>query len=734
MKLSQGIALFTLLANASSVNSQVLKDVIIPRSNVDSHAMIDLDIKDMREALEKGDFGTANSIYTNGKNSQKYDSDGNPTSLRTLQKFSTAAGATDNKFAEEPAFWFHVWGINGGAAIDVSDHLTYADQFVMKTLRDTSSGTLAAEAALVLNTWMYIAHEIYDAVTDCEAGERSPDAAGLTDNGLGVKAIDEAAAFWVGSEQRTGLATGHSMFEVSQQVDNDFGTLSTVSKANEAFADIFEAMQTVISAGGCRPNTAEKASVKLYHLGNRMISVMMVPLMKKLLHSILVNDTDLIKLYALSVVPQLFACKVSHARMLMLKLYQNDYNPSDEADVISMLQQSYSCLGFKCGDIGSFGAMQECVDDPDIVALAGYMPTSDVKQMARIDLDMLQMKILTRVDASRAGLRLYQHGKNSEVNRDNFEYNTMHVLATRKDRDTANPFFEYFKTYNGEDKNYADSMVFMALTDNGRFEKMSTIQRAEFIYKGIEYQVGYMAALTEFSQSFEKCSAGKTTASAHHWDKGVAILIGSVEGTEIGGSPTSDGIMFYNLANKRCQQWGTCDSSGTNAKIIQDYMMDFSFGKDAALASQCDDIIMARDKLAHDLQIPLMQATLRYAIKCQGLTAGDPIKDLSEGEIFANSVLPMVAAYNPDSASLIATNMVMDPNTVPVADGPQAVADAFTSVIKDFGRTCRDIGADADSGVNACGAGVDIDSMKSSSRAQSLFFAYCFGAVVLLLV
>merc|ERR1719232_732187 len=102
MKLSQGLALFTLLANASYANSQILSDVIIPRSDVSTHADIALDLKEMREALQKGDFGTANSIYTNGKNSQKFDTAGNPTTLRTLQKFSTAAGGTENKFAQEP--------------------------------------------------------------------------------------------------------------------------------------------------------------------------------------------------------------------------------------------------------------------------------------------------------------------------------------------------------------------------------------------------------------------------------------------------------------------------------------------------------------------------------------------------------------------------------------------------------------------------------------------------------
>lgn len=67
----------------------------------------------------------------------------------------------------------------------------------------------------------------------------------------------------------------------------------------------------------------------------------------------------------------------------------------------------------------SFGNMQECVDDPDIVALAGYTPTSDVKEMAKIDLDMLRMKILTRTDGFQAALRLYQYGKHSVIKEKN---------------------------------------------------------------------------------------------------------------------------------------------------------------------------------------------------------------------------------------------------------------------------------------------------------------------------
>ena len=47
------------------------------------------------------------------------------------------------------------------------------------------SGTLAAEATLALNLWMYVIHEFYDALADCVFSKQSK--GGLTRDGLGKR-------------------------------------------------------------------------------------------------------------------------------------------------------------------------------------------------------------------------------------------------------------------------------------------------------------------------------------------------------------------------------------------------------------------------------------------------------------------------------------------------------------------------------------------------------------------
>merc|ERR1719232_1143694 len=288
--------------------------------------------------------------------------------------------------------------------------------------------------------------------------------------------------------------------------------------------------------------------------------------------------------------------------------------------------------------------MAQCDDSQEIVALAGYTPESDVRSHAMIDLDILQMKILTYNGAFDTAADLYRLGKNSVIDASNYEYNTLHALATNEDRLSVQPLFGNFEIYNNNDQNYADTAITGVLS--GSDSTMSTLQRAEIAVKASSYQVMYMAALTEFQHSKDECDIS-------HYDKGVAYLIGSLEGTEVGGSPTSDGTLMFNLANKRCSQFGTCNENGYS-RVSEKLMLLLEEGKIAVEAGDCDNIPM--DSIDDLLQIPLMQAILRYAIKCERLEAGDTSKDLAEGDVFARSVLPLIAADDQQSAQIIGDN------------------------------------------------------------------------------
>jgi len=285
-------------------------------------------------------------------------------------------------------------------------------------------------------------------------------------------------------------------------------------------------------------------------------------------------------------------------------------------------------------------------------------------------------------------------------------------LATGENRKAAEPWFGYFEDYYNGDENYADTFILQSLAGSGRFTELSDLQRGEFIFKGLQYQVTYMAALGEFYTSFEMCK-NRDSDSASAWDKGVAYAVGSIEGTQEGGEPTSDGMMLYNLANKRCSEWNTCQTEDPNdkraakARLIVDFEQAFEEGGNP---SRCDDIKEAADKLALDLLIPVMQGSMRYAIKNAKLNPGTTSKDLAEGEIFSTGYLPLVAQFDSRAQATIERNMLINVGRQPVPDGPQAVADAINSVITDFGATCSDVGYHDDVNVNVCGITESSDS------------------------
>ena len=176
-----------------------------PGINVVPHSRIDLDMRDIDTFIGAQNWTAAKHVYTIGRWSAK------SSSMRTLQGFSTGA---DAKMSGEPLYKMYkaYWG-----------SATYADDFVLAALDGTGSLNSAADIArdecankvggrkctcrcvmldpLILNrsqgihyqnVWMYVVHELEDAIGDCKRGQ-------VGDNDAGVHAWDEGWAFYAGS-------------------------------------------------------------------------------------------------------------------------------------------------------------------------------------------------------------------------------------------------------------------------------------------------------------------------------------------------------------------------------------------------------------------------------------------------------------------------------------------------------------------------------------------------------
>merc|ERR1719327_2403074 len=120
------------------------------------------------------------------------------------------------------------------------------------------------------------------------------------------------------------------------------------------------------------------------------------------------------------------------------------------------------------------------------------------------------------------------------------------------------------------------------------FSALRDAARVEAVKKGTAYMSVWMYVVREFEDAIDDCTSctsdcnsfSLNSGSVHAWDEGVAFYTGSLEGTAIGGN--SAGKLVYRLAEKRCENFGTCGTAGTatsgTAKVNLDLFPLFAEG------------------------------------------------------------------------------------------------------------------------------------------------------------
>ena len=228
--------------------------------------------------------------------------------------------------------------------------------------------------------------------------------------------------------------------------------------------------------------------------------------------------------------------------------------------------------------------------------------------------------------------------------------------------------FMQFYNYYG-DLDYADQWVLAALDataltyTNGQAADFSTYNsewmRVDAVKKGTAYMNTWMYVIREFEDAIDDCSTSSIDNNydaAHAWDEGVAFYAGSLEGTEGAGS----GKMIAALADKRCQNFGTCGASGSatsgTAKANIDFFALSAEARDYLYSGQCSLVRPVLTEVIKKMTIPLIQGTYRYAYKVGangpgGSNTNAPartpfLKENAEGAIFAHAVLPLVHAVS----------------------------------------------------------------------------------------
>jgi len=276
---------------------------------------------------------------------------------RNLQGFSTKAGS---KMATQPNFikFKNYYTYDDYANRYVLDALQGTNDFSGKDIKARVQGVKKGSA--YMNVWMYVIHEMEDAIADCTAGC-------MNCNDDPVHAWDEAVAFYTGSLEGVavgGSGSGKLLYALANRRCQNFrtcvgtGTTMTDSGNSQVNVEIFKLFKqglTKLTNGECSAVTPIK---------NSIVSWMTVPLIQGSLRYAYkvaklsggIKEKAEGAVFAAAVLPLVSACSTTAAATISQNMKINAATPFNTADdftkVKNAFESTYSCLGITCANVG----------------------------------------------------------------------------------------------------------------------------------------------------------------------------------------------------------------------------------------------------------------------------------------------------------------------------------------------------------------------------------------------
>jgi len=366
----------------------------------------------------------------------------------------------------------------------------------------------------------------------------------------------------------------------------------------------------------------------------------------------------------------------------------------------------------------------------DFPRIAGYKPTTDVKDVLEQDLIQREFQDILRdeecSDVANGGLEYY-------------EGSLLKNLPTYKESKGA--IWNLYEQYYGS-PDFCDKWVTKALEgkeykfDNGSVDFSNfpgnlggdpddlindppdgqCVGRAECAKKATAYICGYINVFQYLEKAVVTVEEGggcveqldKCTTASKAWDSAVAFFVGSLEGEDGGneGSPGSGGEygnQFYALADKRCDDFRTCGPTGdtadrgtpSKANILMLGLLQQ--GASAIYAGDVDNARAIIKKINIQAAVPFIQGTLRIAYRL-GQAKGDEKKvkdkEVANGGTFLAGALPQLWKCDKKAAKIVLKELQIGSNKVNKGrTNFKKVLKAFECNYECLGITCAQIGA-----------------------------------------
>ena len=271
------------------------------------------------------------------------------------------------------------------------------------------------------------------------------------------------------------------------------------------------------------------------------------------------------------------------------------------------------------------------------------------------------------------GKRIYQEGHNfyDYDNEEDYSFVSLYNLTQSHTIDyTQFPEYRLHEIYLGAD--FSNQLILQAFDRRDRFESTTAKQRDLAVNIAISSMVSYMAALEALYYSIFRCESD-IKASQTAFDGGVALLIGSVEGRERGGSAYQEGRMFYSVGKRACEHFHSCRAS--DAEVNLELFRAIEEGQTFLKEGNCVAASKAVEAINSLLKVPLVQSLLYFSDS----TIATESDDDAAAYVAAMAVLPTLNSINSTSADSIKTAMDFTLSTQPSSDSKMEVVQSSLS-------------------------------------------------------
>jgi hypothetical protein len=365
-----------------------------------------------------------------------------------------------------------------------------------------------------------------------------------------------------------------------------------------------------------------------------------------------------VELYALSFIPQAVAHDPAVHTYLEGILYEDfSSDISINNELVAAFGKMLRSMRITCEDLGDVShassQLQSLVNSiceqisvkHDTKFMAAYQTTYDVSEIARFDLDILQINLLMRANAIEAASDYYRHGANSLSSS-----NELQSLASLTSGSDAGKLYQLYLSYYNDD-NYADTVITAVMQRRvSAYADASRVQLSDTVRRVLQTLVPYLQIVTLLSTATEMCKdPDNQDPPQFAVDAAVAFFVGSIEGPHSGGSQDLSGMSLFALAKEFCADFDKCQAK--HIATVNEYML-FSLADMKQWFDQ-EDCNSASSVLADSilpmLPVAMIQGTLSSSALNEQLAKGSPKESLSTAAILAEAVLPSINAVNPDS-------------------------------------------------------------------------------------